>query len=194
MTRPPLSLDHAKPLPPLARRYASALYDLAAERGQIEMVEKDADALDALIKESAELRRFLTNPLTPRRQIAASLEKLFESARFSGLIRHFMHVTVGNGRARDIPQILTAFRARLWAARGIVTADVVTANPLDAAQQDRLRAALADALATHGVKQVHLNARVEREVLGGISVQVGAWMYNGTLKSRLQELGRYLKQ
>lgn len=186
-------LTYGKPLPPLALRYAAALYDLANERSQLTSVEGDITGFKKMLDETPQLAAILANPLSPRKAISAALEKIFEAAKFTGLARHFFHVTVANGRASAIPVILTAFLARVAEARGIVTADVVTAHALSDAQNAELRTALTAALQKQGVKDVVLNARVDNSVLGGVQVQVGAWMYDGTLKSRLQTMGQYLK-
>jgi F-type H+-transporting ATPase subunit delta len=42
-------------------------------------------------------------------------------------------------------------------------------------------------------KQVVLETRVDREILGGVSTQVGSVVYDGTLRSQLDELKRALQ-
>jgi F-type H+-transporting ATPase subunit delta len=67
-------------------------------------------------------------------------------------------------------------------------AHVVVAAPLDAAQRDRLAAALTR---VHG-HQVSLNVDVDPEVLGGIRVEIGDEVLDGTVSRRLEDARRAL--
>lgn len=193
MTSPLIALSADKPLPQLAQRYAAALYELAVARNQLPMAEHDLAIFAKLVADNAVLAKFLANPLARKKAASAILEKLFEEAKFSGLARHFFHVVIMNGRARDIPAIITAFSALVAASRGEVTARVWTAHALSDAQKSELSAAIASRFAAEGVRAVKLDARVDNDLLGGLRVQLGTWMYDATLKNQLNELGRYLK-
>jgi F-type H+-transporting ATPase subunit delta len=67
-------------------------------------------------------------------------------------------------------------------------ATVRVARPLSDADRDRLAGALAR---TYG-KDVHLNVIVDPEVLGGIRVEIGDDVIDGTVASRLDDAGRRL--
>lgn len=58
----------------LAGRYASALFDLAAEDGTVTAVESDLEKLEAALAESAELRGVTTNPELSRAQQGVAIE------------------------------------------------------------------------------------------------------------------------
>ncbi len=193
MTSPISLFKRGKPLPVVAERYAQAFFDLALERGQLDMAEADARAFRAMIAGSKELQGLLSSPVARRAVMADALGKLFDDAKFSALTRQFMQVSVGNGRARDMAVILDAFLARIAAHKGDVVADVTSAHTLTDAQQEALKKALLAALSAQGVKTVNIASHVDENALGGMSVQVGALMFDGTLKSRLHDMGRVLK-
>ena len=62
------------------------------------------------------------------------------------------------------------------------------ARPLGDADRDRLAAALAR---SYG-RDVHLNVIVDPEVIGGIRVEIGDDVIDGTVASRLDDAGRRL--
>ena len=64
-----------------------------------------------------------------------------------------------------------------------MVAVVTSAVPLSDPQKQRLGAALAK---LYG-RQMHLNLDVDPEVLGGIRVQVGDEVINGTIADRLED-------
>ena len=57
----------------LAGRYASALFDLAAENGKVTAVEKDLGTLGAALAESGDLAALTTNPELARRAQGAAI-------------------------------------------------------------------------------------------------------------------------
>ena len=71
-----------------------------------------------------------------------------------------------------------------------LVAHVVVALPLDADQRERLTAALQR---QYG-RNVHLNVDVDPEVLGGIRVEIGDEVLDGTISRRLQEARRQLSR
>jgi F-type H+-transporting ATPase subunit delta len=182
-----------KPLPVVAQRYAKALYALANERGQLPMVEKELRSFLSLLTSSEELKRFITSPLLRRDVIVKGLDALFAKAGISGLAQQFFHVVVKNGRAAAIPVVIHAFLNLLAAHRGEVVAQVTAAHPLSDIQQTMIASALQQALSAKGVKKIIISAKVDANVLGGMMVQIGSSLYDGTIKGKLQKLSQVLK-
>jgi F-type H+-transporting ATPase subunit delta len=182
-----------KPLPAVAMRYAKALYLLSDERGQLPMVEKELRSFQGLLSASAELSRFIASPLLRRDAIVKGLDALFTQAKISGLAQQFFHVVVKNGRAAAIPTIIQAFLNVLAEKRGEVVAEVTAAHPLTEAQKEMIAAALQNSLSAKGVKKIVIAAKVDTTVLGGMMVQIGSSLYDGTIKGKLQKLSQVLK-
>jgi F-type H+-transporting ATPase subunit delta len=182
-----------KPLPAVALRYAKALYELANERGELPMVEKNLNSFQALLNASAELARFIASPLLRREVISKGLDVLFAKAGISGLAQQSFHVVVNNGRAAAIPIIIKAFLNLAAAKRGEVVAQVTAAHALTDTQKDMIAQALQQSLSAHGVNKITVAAKIDANVLGGIMVQIGSSLYDGTIKGKLQKLSQVLK-
>ena len=174
-------------------RYANALYLLAGERDQLAMVEKDCRGFHALLASSAELTSFITSPLLRRDVIIKGLDALFAKAGISGLAQQFFHVVVKNGRAAAIPVVIQAFLNVLAEKRGEVVAEVTAAHALSDAQKDMIASALQQSLSAQGVKKIIISPKVDASVLGGMMVQIGSSLYDGTIKGKLQKLSQVLK-
>ncbi len=87
----------------LAGRYASALFDLAAEDGIVTAVESDLDKLEAALAESAELRALTTNPELSRTQQGTAVEGVAGVLGLSQLTRKFLGVLAQNRRLSHCP-------------------------------------------------------------------------------------------
>ncbi len=173
----------------LAGRYAAALYDLAGEQGVVTAVETDLDTLGAAVRESDDLAALLKNPEVSRDAAAKTIDAVADYLKLSGLTRKFLGVLAANRRLASLPDVVRAFTAIAAAARGEVTAEVTTAHPLDDAQL----AALADKLKAREGRSVTVKAHVDPAILGGLVVQIGSRMIDGSIRTRLNSLAQAMK-
>jgi F-type H+-transporting ATPase subunit delta len=173
----------------LAGRYASALYELAGEQGAVAHVEGDLGRLDAAIRESAELSHLLTDPQITRDAATKAIAAVSDLLALSPLTAKFLGVLAGNRRLDRLSAVIRAFVAIAADARGEVTADVTTAHPL----LDSQIAALTAKLALLEGRQVTLRTRVNPDILGGLVVQIGSRMVDGSIRTRLNSLAQTMK-
>lgn len=173
----------------LAERYAEALFELADERRMLDPVAADLRALKAMIGDSADLSRLVRSPILSRAEQGRALAALAEHAGFTPVMRDFLGVVARNRRLFAIPAMIDAYLEKLAARRGEVTAEVTAAQPLSAAQRQRLGEELRRALG----RRVAIEVRVDRGLLGGIVVKVGSRMIDGSLKSKLARLQLAMK-
>lgn len=87
-------------------------------------------------------------------------------------------------RGRRIGQLLSGAASIVADEAGLAIATVITAAPLTAAQLDRLRAGLAK---SYG-RDLELNVRLDPSIIGGVRVQVGDDVIDGSVATRLADL------
>jgi F-type H+-transporting ATPase subunit delta len=173
----------------LAERYAAALFDLADERRTLDEAASDLRQLQAMLRESGDLRRLIRSPVMSRDQQAKAIGALSERAGLSLLIRDFLAVVARNRRLFAVPAIIDAFLAKLAARRGEVNAEVTAAQPLSQAQL----AALNEQLRRSIGSRVSVDVRVDPGLIGGMVVKIGSRMVDGSVKSKLQRLQLAMK-
>ncbi len=173
----------------LADRYATALYALADENHALDSVIADMQALGRLIEASADFRRFLASPVIDVALGRQAALAVLAAEGFGKTVHDFVGVVASNRRLRNLPAIVAAFAALVAARRGVVTAQVVSAHPLDEIQLNQLRARLIEA----GYGNVEIARSVDPSLLGGLVVRIGARLYDSSLKSRLQRLQHAMK-
>lgn len=182
-----------QPLPIEAQRYARALYELANEKKDVNGVETDLLRIKAFVAGSKELRVFLASPLLRRTLTAKGLIAVLQQADVSKLTQQFFSVVAMNGRARSLPDILEAFFNIVAEARGQLRADVLSARPLTEAQQEAVKQAILKAFSSQGARDVRLDTRIDASLLGGVRVQVGSFLFDGSLKGQLDRIAPALK-
>lgn len=173
----------------LADRYAAALYAHADDQNALDAVVSEMEALGRLIDESADMRRLLNSPLIDVQHATKAALAVLDSQGFGKAVRDFVGVVAANRRLRVLRDIVGAFSALVAERRGIVTAHVLSAQPLSDLQRQQLRARLIEA----GYSNVNINEQVQPDLLGGLVVRIGARLYDTSLKSRLQRLQYAMK-
>lgn len=167
----------------LATTYARALLDLANEREAAEAVREEFDELAAAMQASPDLSNLLTNPAIDDAQRERVLEKAFRG-RMSDLLLNTLLVMARKGRAALTAAVHVSFAGLLAEQRGQATARVTTAYALD----DERRQRVIDAIRVRTGKQISLEETVDPDILGGIIVQVGDELVDGSLARQLQRI------
>ena len=173
----------------LVDRYAAALYALADEQHALDAVVSEMDAWGRLIDASADFRRLIESPLIDIAQSRKAALAVLQEQGFGKLVQDFVGVVANNRRLPVLRQIVQAFAALVAEKRGVVTARVASAHPLNDVQRQQLRARLIEA----GYGNVNIQEQVDPSLLGGLVVQIGARLYDTSLKSRLQRLQYAMK-
>jgi F-type H+-transporting ATPase subunit delta len=167
-----------------ARRYARALFALARESGAVEPVRGELDRLAGLFEESPELRQALFRPLHPVKQRRGVLTGVAERLSASESVRHFVAFLIDQRRLVAFDAIREEYGRLADSAAGRTHARVVSASPLSDAQRERLRRALE----ARAGQEVELEVEVEPTLLGGAIASVGTLVFDGSLKTQLQQL------
>lgn len=174
----------------VAGRYASALFDLANEQGQLSELEADVVALQGMLDESEDLRRLVRSPLISSDDQVKALDAVLGKAGAGTLLTNFMKLVARNRRLFATQDMLKSFRAIAARHRGEVTAEVTTATALTQPQLDQLE----DVLRIEVGKEVKVQTRVDPAILGGLIVKVGSRMVDSSLRTKLSSLKTRMKE
>jgi F-type H+-transporting ATPase subunit delta len=164
-----------------------ASLDAADARGELDSVEDELFRFGRIVAGDRELARILSNRSAPTAGKASLLDRLL-SGRVSPVTEQLLrNVLTGPhvGNAENAIERLSEVASR---RRGQSVARVTTAVPLTAAQEQRLT----DALGRLYGRTVGLQVTVDPSVLGGLVVQVGDEVIDGSIAHRLEVAGRRL--
>jgi F-type H+-transporting ATPase subunit delta len=165
-------------------QYANALADVAVQQGAAEKVAQELAGFGALYAESAELRNFLSSPAVGAEAKHRVIEKLLARVGGSKIVRNFLYVVIDHQRAHAMPEIIAAFAEVIRERQGITEAQISSAVELSKAQKAEMEFTLEKLTG----KRVEAKFSLAPELLGGAVVRVGDTVYDGSLRSRLNEL------
>jgi F-type H+-transporting ATPase subunit delta len=168
-------------------RYADALFALAEATGRLAEIEARLPAVVDLLTAHGSLRDFLANPGVANRGKSAALDEIL-TGQAPDLLLRFLTVLQDEGALTRLPEIQVAFHARVSGRHAARSGEVVSACPLSA---DRVEAIAREASRILGAP-VRLRPRVAPGIVGGVRVQVGDWVLDGTVEYQLTEARRQL--
>jgi len=173
----------------ISGRYATALFEMARDAGQLDAIAGDVKSLKALIAESADLTRLIRSPAFSREDQGRAIGAVLEKAGLSDLTRRFVGVLAANRRLFALSDIIRDFGRLLGQHRGEVVAEVTSAQPLAEAELAAIKAALAPKAAGNIV----VEAKVDPELIGGLVVKIGSRMIDASIRAKLNALKSAMK-
>ncbi len=171
-------------------RYATALFELARDENAIDAVAADLAKFDAMLTESADLRRLVRSPVFSADAQLKALTAVLDKAGIAGTSAKFLKVLTANRRLFAVADVIRAFRALVAKFKGEASADVTVAEALNDKNLDALKAALK---AVTG-KDVTLNVKVDPAIIGGLIVKLGSRMVDSSLRTKLNSIKHAMKE
>jgi len=167
------------------RRYAQAVFELALEKEELERWRSDLEKMAGAMGDVA----FLAALESPKIKIEDKARFLKERlGDTSPLAMNLALLLISRSGINMIGEIAAEYKKMLDKYRGIETAEVTTAVPLDDKDKVRLKARLG---ALTGA-EIELKTAVDPEILGGIIARVGGRLLDGSTRSKLAALKREL--
>ncbi|HEU0290414.1 MAG TPA: F0F1 ATP synthase subunit delta [Burkholderiales bacterium] len=171
----------------IARPYAEAAFGYADSGGALA---KWAQALDAMAHLAAhpEMHAAIGNPRLTDEQLYGLFASLCGD-ELTAEMQNFVRVLIENGRLALAPEIRDIFLELKNEREGVVDALVESAFPLNAAQT----AALVTDLERRFKRKVKPQVRVDKELIGGVRVQVGDEVIDSSVRGQLATLASALR-
>ncbi|MDX1998766.1 MAG: ATP synthase F1 subunit delta [Thermoanaerobaculia bacterium] len=171
-----------------ARPYAQALWNAAGSLERAVEVRAELGRLVEALVAVPKLGAMSVNPAVPMATKERILAAVGQELGLSELGSRLVGLLVRNYRLNLAPLVFETFGDMVNRRLGVAVAEVETPQPLDAAEQERLKAALG-ALLGHAVE---LKTTVEPRLLGGFKARIGSTMYDGSVKGQLDRLAQSL--
>jgi F-type H+-transporting ATPase subunit delta len=171
-------------------RYATALFELARDEKSIDAVKADLDQFNAMLADSADLRRLVRSPVFGADTQLKALDAVLEKAGIAGISANFLRVLTANRRLFAVTDVIRAFGALVAKFKGEAVADVTVAETLS----DKNLDALKGALKTVTGKDVALNVKIDPSIIGGLVVKLGSRMVDSSLRTKLNSIKHAMKE
>ncbi len=171
----------------IAEEYAAALFTLAAEENVKREVAESLEAVRDLCAENVEYLDLLCAPSIPLDERLSLIEAAFGEQLHEYAVS-FVKLVCERGHIRELDACIHEYLKLYEASDGIATAYVTSATELD----ENERAALTAKLEKRLSRKVELVCDVDASILGGVIVKVDGAIMDGSLKTKLAEVGEII--
>jgi len=173
----------------LASQYAQAVMDLSIKSGASveESVLTDLAAVNKVVSDVPDFAVVLKHPSIPSSDKKALLLKLFQG-KVGELTLRLLNLLADKRRLSLLPYIESEYRELLKSRKSILSASLVSAEPLSDATVSQIKTKLAKQLG----KTLELDVKVDKSLIAGVVLRIGDQVVDGSLKGKLQVLERSL--
>jgi F-type H+-transporting ATPase subunit delta len=172
----------------IARRYAKALLEAGLKEDVEERITEELSALSKILEENMDLAKVLYSPAISPLKKRKVLDVISEEAGFHKLLSKMLIILTEKGRIQIIPYIYKSYHEVLDDKRGVLTAKVSYANRLSKTDTERIL----KQLERISGKKVNLDIREDKSLIAGVKVEMGGFVYDGSLRNKLAMLRREL--
>jgi F-type H+-transporting ATPase subunit delta len=169
---------------PVARRYARALFDLGVESNSLDKMTAEVKSVADAVAASPELASVLTSPTVPVPTRKAIMSDIAQKLGVSPLVKNAILLVTDHNRAGALPRIANALSELADEKAGKLRAEVSSAAPLTEAQYTKLTASLEKLTG----RKISLVKKTDPSLIGGVVTRIGDKVYDGSVKSRLEEI------
>jgi len=171
----------------VARVYAGALLEIAREKNILQQIEDELAVLGALVADDADFKMFCETPNISADSKKEFVEKVFKNS-FSVEMIHFLKVLIDNSRLNELKSIKEAFHQLLDEEGGRLRVVITGIEAFDRALIGKIK----DALAKKFKKEILIEEKIDKSILGGIIIRIGDLIIDGSLIKDLNNIRRNL--
>lgn len=172
----------------VSKTYGEALFDLAVEEGQLDVVEEEVQLLLATCDENEDFIKLLNHPKITREEKVKVVETVFKD-RLSQTMTGFLVLVVEKGRNDELESILKYFLERVREYKNIGVAKVTSAVPLSEEQKKSVEQRL---LETTKYVSFEMDYAVDESLIGGLVIRIGDRVVDSSIRTRIDRMAKTL--
>lgn len=169
--------------------YGTALFEAAKETEKEEILLRELEIFNEILRADAEIGEFLNSPAIMGEEKKKIIDKTL-GENFSEEMKNFLYVLIDKGRTSEIGKIHKQYIRLYDAERGAAEGEIFSAMPLSEERILRFEEEMTKLLR----KNIKLKNTVDKSLIGGVKIQVDGKMIDKTLRADLDSLLKDLKK
>ena len=166
-----------------SERYSRALFELSNETSELEKTENDINQFQSLLNKSLEIKNFIKDPTQSISQQNKFFDLLSDRLNFSKNLKNFFLLLIEKRRIFYVNKISESFLKLCSKKRGELEASLISSKDLSKSEIETISK---DLSATMG-SSIKFNYKVDKELIGGLKIQLGSFMIDTSIKNKLKK-------
>ena len=167
-----------------ADRYSLALYELAAESNELDVIEDHSSSIINLIIVNEDFSSLIKDPTNKKEDQLNALKKISDQYKLNELLTKFLGFLIFKRRFFYVHKILKSFVETCSIKRGELKAELISAKTLNENEVNIIKEELTKSFSS----KIKLNYTHDTSLIGGLIVQVGSTMVDTSIKNKLQQI------
>ena len=168
----------------VTNRYVEALYDLTQSKEKKEQTAKKLKEITKLFNSNEEFRKTLLDPRIEHKVKIEILEEIISESDEKVFI-NFLKILIKENRINLLNEISEEYEKMLEDFNKELSIKIVVAQPIE---QEQINKIVEKYKKLYNVNNVKYELEIDKEILGGAKVVVGNTVYDGSIKTKLQQM------
>ena len=166
-----------------SERYSRALFEVSNESSELDKVEDNIKNFQILFNSSSEIKNFLKNPTQSINKQKEVINLLSDKLELSNNLKNFFLLLIEKRRIFFVQKISESFLKLCSKKRGEIKASLISSKELSKLELDEISKDLSDAMGS----KLKFDYKVDKELIGGLKLQLGSFMIDTSIKSKLKK-------
>lgn len=168
----------------VARRYAKALFSITKNEKEAEAVKKEIESLSNLIEANREIKNLVFNPMYGKEDKEKILTAILQKTKSSDTTKNFIRLLLKKDRIKNLREVAEGLSDLIIEKQNKKKAVVISIEKLPEASLSKIKSRLSGITK----KDIEIEERVDSSIIGGVIIQVGSLVYNGSIKTQLESV------
>ena len=161
------------------RRYSKAIFEIAEEKNQVKEIYEMLNSAMVLYRTDKEFKNFILNPLIDNEQKKSVLNEIFGKDNSENL--NILLYILDKGRMNCIKYIVAEYLKIYYRKNRILDVKATFTKELTDEQKKKL----IDKLSQKTGKEINLEIKVDKDILGGGIIKIGDKIIDGSIRREL---------
>lgn len=174
----------------VSKTYGEALFKLAMEENQLELLEGESKEVLQIFRTNEDLKKLLNHPKISREEKVSMIENVFKGNVSEHMVG-FLVLIVEKNRNSELEEILEYFLAEVKEHNNIGVAYVTSATELSQEQKKQIEDRL---LQVTKYIQFEMHYAVDAALIGGLVIRIGDRVVDSSIRTKLNTMASELKK
>ena len=167
-----------------SERYALALFELANENSELEVIEKDITFLLEICKNNSDFSNFLKNPTNQLELQIKVFTEISKLMKLNKSFSNFLQLIINKRRIFFLEKILSKFIKLSSKSKGKVEALLVSSKDLSQKERDNMSEEISKAIKSN----IEFIYKTDKSLISGIKIQVGSLLIDTSVRNKLKKI------
>ena len=163
----------------VGRRYSKAIFEIAEEKNQVKEIYEMLNSAMVLYRTDKEFKNFILNPLIDNEQKKSVLSEIFGKDNSENL--NILLYILDKGRINCIKYIVAEYLKIYYRKNRILDVKATFTKELTDEQKKKL----IDKLSQKTGKEINLEIKIDKDILGGGIIKIGDKIIDGSIRREL---------